>query len=126
MTVSTYWNTLLHFFIDPAPKTVRRHSVDRLLSAVADYVMEVNNGRMGLTADNTRLRRLELDPTNPRKPLISGYTGFDGLFVKLVVRLLVEAVLDLFNGFVFVWHSNPPTDANRRGDCDAYTYNYKE
>jgi hypothetical protein len=72
------------------------------------------------------LLRFELDPFVPSKPFISGYTGFDGLFVKLVVRLLVEAVLDLFNGLVFVWHSNPPTDANRRGDCDAYTYNYKE
>jgi hypothetical protein len=85
--------------------------------------MEVNNGRMRHPTVVAGLRGLELDPLSLTKPLISGYTGFNGLFVTLIVRLLVEAVLDLFNGFVFVWHSNPPTDANRRGDCGALKVN---
>jgi hypothetical protein len=45
-------------------------------------VVKVNYGRVRRPTVVAGLLGFELDPFVPRKPLISGYTGFDGLFVK--------------------------------------------
>jgi len=107
MTVGTQRQALLDLLVNLGPNVIGRQTVDRALRTVTHNVVKVNYRRVRRPTVMTRLLRLELDPPVPRKPLVSSYTGSNSLLVKLVVGLLVEAVLNLFNGFVFVRHSEP-------------------
>lgn len=112
-------DALFDLSVDGPPLVVCRQAVYGLLGAISHNVVEVDDGRVACAAVVAVLDGLELDPFLPRELLVSRYTGLHGVLVTLVVGLLVQAVLGLFFGLVFVRHDASPRNRTEGYFCTA-------
>lgn len=104
MTVSAERNALLDLFSRLCVRTLLGQVMNGFLGFVADYVVKVNDGRMGESTKSAFLRRFELHPQIAILSTVFGRTGHVLCFVFKVPALVCLSIFDFTYFRILVRH----------------------